>query len=429
MSDYNRRRTSGSGGRSALGYWVPLVITVGVATAGLAAWIWSERQGDDDDEGLGYHDGNSPITMEPGTGDAYSRGVTTATDGGARADDGSVISRVQGAWRRTPSPKQFFDGASRSVVAGVTAAGAVVGGALSSIREEGRGDYDDDPQQHQQSRRNGETARTQRAPDASQGYTQTQTIPGALPTDIAPAAKQRQGAKRVKTVAIVVSSVLPASDIDEQISGHASILAHLPEYIEPETSRIFVLIYAPGVQPSAATIGSRQPLSITSSYSNIASEEGTGADTSELGPLTNIDPHPTTSDESQQPSSLYRTLYGQAQALVDDENMIMPFSTPAGHVHILRHLSPEVVYIQESLTGDDGESVTQISGWVREVVVVIGDEGGRGGLVDSDDESTTADKGERWWQKEGVTGIGKRITVVDGVRIGEEWKRRVCGHE
>lgn len=107
--------------------------------------------------------------------------------------------------------------------------------------------------------------------------------------------------------------------------------------------------------------------------------------------------------------------------------MIMPFSTPNGYVHILRHLSPDIVYVQESLTGQEGENVQQVLNWVRQVVVVIGDEGGRGGLVDSDDESAVGGKAERWWQKEGVTGIGKGIDVIDGLRIGEDWRRRVSG--
>lgn len=36
-----------------MGYWVPLALTVGIATIGIAAWIWSERSDDDDnnDEG------------------------------------------------------------------------------------------------------------------------------------------------------------------------------------------------------------------------------------------------------------------------------------------------------------------------------------------------------------------------------------------
>ena len=58
---------------------------------------------------------------------------------------------------------------------------------------------------------------------------------------------------------------------------------------------------------------------------------------------------------------------------------------------------------------------------------MVGDEGGRGGLIDSDDESALADKGERWWQKEGTTGIGKRIDVVDVLRVGDDWRRRVRG--
>lgn len=107
----------------------------------------------------------------------------------------------------------------------------------------------------------------------------------------------------------------------------------------------------------------------------------------------------------------------------------MPFSTPSGHVHILRHLSPDIVYIQESLTGNEGEAVHHIAGWVRQVVVVVGDEGGHGDLIDSEDGSVLADKGEKWWQKEGVTGLGKRIDVVDGLRTGDDWRRRVSGYD
>jgi hypothetical protein len=128
-------------------------------------------------------------------------------------------------------------------------------------------------------------------------------------------------------------------------------------------------------------------------------------------------------------SPLFKNLYKQALTIVDKDSMIMPFSTQNGHVHILRHLSPDIVYIQESLAGDDGAAVQQISGWVRHVIVVVGDEGGRGGLIDSDDESALGGAGQKWWQKEGVTGIGKRIDVVDGLRTGDDWRRRVSGHD
>lgn len=190
---------------------------------------------------------------------------------------------------------------------------------------------------------------------------------------------------------------------------------------------MFVLIYAPDLKHAPGASASTRPTSsVASSYSNIGHEEAAGADVPGAG-LSTLEPQPA--DELEGSSPLFKTLYTQAQAIVDKENMIMPFTTPNGHVHILRHLSPDIVYIQESLAGDEGAAVQQISGWVRHVVVVVGDEGGRGGLVDSDDESALAGGHQKWWQKEGVTGIGKRIDVVDGLRTGDDWRRRVSGHD
>ena len=37
-----------SGGRSTFGYWIPLALTLTAATAGVVAWIWSERQDDEE---------------------------------------------------------------------------------------------------------------------------------------------------------------------------------------------------------------------------------------------------------------------------------------------------------------------------------------------------------------------------------------------
>lgn len=168
-----------------------------------------------------------------------------------------------------------------------------------------------------------------------------------------------------------------------------------------------------------------------SSYSNIEPEEVPGATTAGTpgNELTSVEPH-TTADELESTSRLFKTLYTQAQALVAKETMIMPYSTPNGHVHLLRHLSPDIVYIQESLTGNEGEAVKQLSNWVRHVVVVVGDEGGRGGLVDSEDELSPADEShEKWYRKEGVTGIGKHIDIVDSLKAGDDWRRRVSGHD
>lgn len=147
MSDH-RRRTAGptgfstTGTRTALGYWIPLAVTVTVATIGLAAWVWSERSDSvDADDDAKDRDRDGPITLEDTT--TTTADDTTDDDARGHPDNASVLARVHSALRRTPSPQQIFDGASRRVVAGMTAAGAVFGGALGAIHEEGNGDFED----------------------------------------------------------------------------------------------------------------------------------------------------------------------------------------------------------------------------------------------------------------------------------------------
>ena len=143
-----RRQTYGaSTRRSTLGYWIPLALTVTVATVGIAAWIWSERKDGDDDEDYDRRDYDRrddgrapPENGEAGGQTSYQRGPEGQ---GPTVEDQGMLARMSGAIRRTPSPQQIFDGASRRVVAGVTAAGAAVGGALSSIREEDKQDFED----------------------------------------------------------------------------------------------------------------------------------------------------------------------------------------------------------------------------------------------------------------------------------------------
>ena len=186
-----RRQTYGaSTRRSTLGYWIPLAVTVTVATVGIAAWIWSERKdGDDDDYDRKDYDrrddGRPPAGYDDvGSGQLpYQRGPEGR---GPPVEDQGVLARMSGAIRRTPSPQQIFDGASRRVVAGVTAAGAVVGGALSSIREEDKQDFEDHSRWSEEAEsRTGGAASTSKARQGSQ-----------------PGAKSR---KR-KTVAIVLSA-------------------------------------------------------------------------------------------------------------------------------------------------------------------------------------------------------------------------------
>ena len=164
-----------------------------------------------------------------------------------------------------------------------------------------------------------------------------------------------------------------------------------------------------------------------SSFSNISQADAhTPAQTpgefpGDAGILANVDPNPI--DET---STLYKTLHNQAAVLVERDTMIIPFTSSMGHKHILKSLTPEVVYIQESLCGRDGEIVADLSGWVKQTVVVIGDEGGHGGLVDTDDEGAHAEnRKDVWWTKEERTGLGKRVTVVESEKIVDDWRRRV----
>jgi hypothetical protein len=167
---------------------------------------------------------------------------------------------------------------------------------------------------------------------------------------------------------------------------------------------------------------------MASSFSNISETDAhTPAQTPGEFPggegiLSNVEPNPM--DDA---SSLYKTLHNQAQALVERDTMILPFTSKNGHKHILKSLSPEIIYIQESLCGSEGEVVADLSGWVRQTVVVIGDEGGQGGLIDTDDESarTGSRNGGIWWQQEERTGLGKRVAVVESLKVGDDWDRRL----
>lgn len=125
---------------------------------------------------------------------------------------------------------------------------------------------------------------------------------------------------------------------------------------------------------------------------------------------------------------MFDTLYTQAQALVEKDTMIMPFTTPTGYIHILRHLGPETVYLQQTLSGERGDGIDQIKTWVGQILLVVGDESGHGGLVDSEDEYGSGAK-DKWWQDDSRIGLGKGIEVVEGLRVGEDFRRRIGGHD
>jgi hypothetical protein len=144
--------------RGTFSYWLPLAFTVTVATVGIVAWIWSERNDDEDElppppPGPGDNVYNRPDygrnpdgsirTRPPSYADVRPGEVAYGIAQERPEEQQTYMARMSGALKRTPSPQQVFDGASRTVLGGIAAAGAVVGSALSSIREEDKNAYKD----------------------------------------------------------------------------------------------------------------------------------------------------------------------------------------------------------------------------------------------------------------------------------------------
>jgi len=225
-----------------------------------------------------------------------------------------------------------------------------------------------------------------------------------------------------KTVAIVVSADTNDDgmmDGDDIFVEHASILSHLPRNTDFTKIRLFVLIYAPGLKEHPLDSSNRPPGSLNSSYSNIGHDQAQ-TPTEEL--------NKTLASSSSSPA--FNAIYSQALGLVEKETMVLPFTTSTGHVHILRHLNPEIVYLQESLAGENGNVISHLQTWLRQdVVVVVGADGGNGGLADSESEAEQAPKKEQWWEREDRVGRGRGVVVVEGVRVGDDWARRIENKE
>jgi hypothetical protein len=201
--------------------------------------------------------------------------------------------------------------------------------------------------------------------------------------------------------------------------------------VNPSTTSLLILIYNPTTQTKASAPA---PSSIGSSYAAINTPAQTPGEE-----LSNLDPIPYTPSAKSPATSarssggdFYDLLHKQAVKLVDDPVNVMPFSTPTGWVHMLKHLAPNVVYVVESLTGERGENIEAVKGWVGQLLIVAGAGGsGLGGLIDTEDEGEGEERRERsrWWQDSAIVGLGKGVEVVDGVRLNEDWDRRVGGRD
>jgi hypothetical protein len=129
-------------------------------------------------------------------------------------------------------------------------------------------------------------------------------------------------------------------------------------------------------------------------------------------------------------SPAFNSIYSQALGLVEKETMVLPFTTSNGHVHILRHLQPEVIYLQKALSGQDGSIITTLQTWLRhDVILVVGADGGSGGLADSESEAERSSNSKEWWQRSERVGRGRGVVVVDSMRLNDDWARRVQGRE
>jgi hypothetical protein len=212
--------------RGTFSYWLPLAITVTAATAAIVAWVWSERNDDEDelpppgpypgpDHGPSRY-GRNPdgsfqappsFRSELRAGEA---GYGTIPAQPRQEENQSYVARMSGALRRTPSPQQFMEGASRSVVAGVAAAGAVVGSALSSIREEDKNAYKDHKTWSEEAEARASGVSPGPVPPPQQIEMRPGTIPGVSPTARVPVGNGRR-----KTVAVVVSADTHLDDLDE----------------------------------------------------------------------------------------------------------------------------------------------------------------------------------------------------------------------
>lgn len=221
---------------SVLGYWVPLVTIGTIAVGGLAAWIWSERSEHDADEDDYPHekptpgpaDGYVPLqdpTQPPqpiggdvtgtsyggGSASAYYDASSTTTRNVSERNDASFLGRVM---RRTPSPQQFFDNASKQVMGGMAAAGK----ALGSIMEVNSRDQSEERPRLDEREGFSDHERWSEEAEDRQRINIVERDSDAAKRSNVSGGKGKQSAKR--TVAIVVSADVDCYDTSNDDAFH-----------------------------------------------------------------------------------------------------------------------------------------------------------------------------------------------------------------
>ena len=371
------------------------------------------------------------------------------------------MAQMRGAFGRTPSPQQLMTGARKGLSAGV----AAVGRGLNSIREDGddenNPDYFGDHERWSEEAESRERTENDRHDIGALGA--AAAAGGALVGGAGASAQVGEMVSnklhssstkaRLRMVTVVVSAENPETnygDTDEDLSHHvehASILSHLIGHVNPDSAQLLILIYAPHIErhPLASqpvkeheksrrtSTGSYDKLSDNLQTQSEAEDPSPGPFRQQTLPITledqDAEDRIINSYTSSSNPTLYNALATQAATLVSHPTHILPFTSPSGHVHMLKHLAPSLVYMQESLCGERGQLVQEVEGWIGQCVVVVGAEGA--GLVDTETEDEGGRKqeesGKRWWQDERRVGLGKGVEVVEGMHLGEDWVKRVEG--
>jgi len=378
---------------------------------------------------------------------------------GEHEDGQTFFGQMRGVMRRSPSPQQFFDNASRQVSAGIAAAGSALGSIMEG--EEGEGQYyerEHDAARRQDREREGFSDHerwSEEADDVNRRKVGMVEAESERRADAARSGREGKGKERAKkAVAVVVSAdtnmdgkmdeedvvytehavrtPTPPHELQSMLTYCQSILSHLPAHHDPAKTDLYVLIYAPGLQSLPPLNYQPRPdtelaSNLGSSYSQINTPAQTpGSELQSISPR--IDP---TSDFPS-PSRQFDALYQQAQTLVSHPSQILCFTTVDGYVHILRHLAPWMVYVSDMLSGHEGEAIEKLKGWVGHTVLVVGDDG-TGGLADTETEDEGMREEKRrsrpWYEHSSLVGLGKEVEIVDASRVGEDWSRRVAGRE
>lgn len=336
--------------------WIPLAVTVTAVAVGIAAWVWSERRDSDDEvEDQSEHDeprpNDRPPTHEHAREQQQSGSALHPLNSSDQQPPSTLYARMTNVINRAPSPQQFLSDTSKRMAAGVAAAGAVVWPSKTlDFRDHQRWQEEEQIRaaeallSTQQTDRDHKEAETHIQKSANEVATDSSTI-GVVTQQGRQSQAQRAVQGRGKTagkrkiIAVVVSSVEVEDDDDATTSLGRSLLEQLKHTpMEHYDTDLLVLIYAPHLTsyPSSLTAQSQSAMPDISA-----------------------------------PTLPYAKLEAQALSLVPHPAHILPFTTPTGCIHLLRHLAPNVVYVQEDLVGGrHTDHLGQLKGWVGQTVLV-----------------------------------------------------------